>query len=89
MLQMTQYIKEIGMAEGIGQMFRRLNSLHKSDCFQGFGSQQQQMLTEIHFLHEKDESCNMTSQILVNVCTEEMEKIMKVLTDDDLESIFA
>lgn len=90
MLQITEYIKEIGMAEGIGQMLRKLNSLHKSDHSQGFGSQQWQMLTEIHFLvHEKDESCNMTSQKLVNVCTGEMEKIVKVLTDDDLKSIFA
>lgn len=48
------------------------------------------MLTEIHLVvHKKDESCNMTSQRLVNLCTGEMEKIIKILTDDDLKSIFA
>lgn len=49
------------------------------------------MLTEIHFLlHEKDESCNRTSQryTYVSVCIGEMEKIIKVLTDDDLKSKF-
>lgn len=71
-LQIMEYIKETGMAEGIVQMFRRPSSLPKSDHFQGFGSQHWQMLTEIHLLvYEKGQSCNMTSQrhMYTSMCT--------------------